>query len=133
MISSLKNFQFRCILSQITFFEAFCVASNPKHFFSLLLIAQELTFSPPTLRWYKFIDGSQRKSPVPLGERIKQVSGTLIIKNAMVDDSGKYLCVVNNSVSENSLFVRILNFKIRFELNLKFKNKNYQKILKFEL
>jgi hypothetical protein len=54
-------------------------------------------------RWYKFIEGSQRKSPVPLGDRIKQVSGTLIIKNAVVDDSGKYLCVVNNSVSAKNL------------------------------
>lgn len=48
-------------------------------------------------RWYKFIEGSLRKTPVPLGDRIKQVSGTLIIKNAVVEDSGKYLCVVNNS------------------------------------
>jgi hypothetical protein len=54
-------------------------------------------------RWYKFIEGSQRKSPVPLGDRIKQVSGTLIIKNAVVEDSGKYLCVVNNSVGGESV------------------------------
>lgn len=44
-----------------------------------------------------------RKSPVPLGDRIKQVSGTLIIKNAVVEDSGKYLCVVNNSVGGESV------------------------------
>jgi hypothetical protein len=44
-----------------------------------------------------------RKSPVPLGDRIKQVSGTLIIKNAAVEDSGKYLCVVNNSVGGESV------------------------------
>jgi hypothetical protein len=38
-----------------------------------------------------------------LGDRIKQVSGTLIIKNAAVEDSGKYLCVVNNSVGGESV------------------------------
>lgn len=38
-----------------------------------------------------------------LDERVKQVSGTLIIKDALVDDSGKYLCVVNNSVGGESV------------------------------
>lgn len=49
-------------------------------------------------RWYKFVEGTTRKLPVTLDERVKQVSGTLIIKEAKVEDSGKYLCVVNNSV-----------------------------------
>lgn len=49
-------------------------------------------------RWYKFIEGTTRKQPVTLDDRVKQVSGTLIIKEAKVEDSGKYLCVVNNSV-----------------------------------
>lgn len=34
---------------------------------------------------------------------MKQVSGTLIIKDAVVEDSGKYLCVVNNSVGGESV------------------------------
>lgn len=38
-----------------------------------------------------------------LNERVKQVSGTLIIKEARVEDSGKYLCVVNNSVGGESV------------------------------
>lgn len=38
-----------------------------------------------------------------LNDRIKQVGGTLIIKEAKVDDSGKYLCVVNNSVGGESV------------------------------
>lgn len=54
-------------------------------------------------RWYKFIEGTTRKQAVVLSDRIKQVSGTLIIKNAVVDDSGKYLCVVNNSVGGESV------------------------------
>jgi len=40
---------------------------------------------------------------VILDDRIKQVSGTLIIREAKVEDSGKYLCVVNNSVGGESV------------------------------
>ncbi|XP_008485545.2 Down syndrome cell adhesion molecule-like protein Dscam2, partial [Diaphorina citri] len=54
-------------------------------------------------RWFKFIEGSSRKVAVPLNDRVKQVSGTLIIKEAKVEDSGKYLCVVNNSVGGESV------------------------------
>ncbi|XP_049833937.1 Down syndrome cell adhesion molecule-like protein Dscam2 isoform X24 [Schistocerca gregaria] len=60
-------------------------------------------FPVPIYRWYKYIDGTTRKQPVILDERVKQVSGTLIIKEAKVDDSGKYLCVVNNSVGGESV------------------------------
>lgn len=38
-----------------------------------------------------------------MNDRVKQVSGTLIIKDAVIDDSGKYLCVVNNSVGGESV------------------------------
>lgn len=38
-----------------------------------------------------------------MNDRVKQVSGTLIIKDAVVEDSGKYLCVVNNSVGGESV------------------------------
>lgn len=38
-----------------------------------------------------------------MDDRVKQVSGTLIIKEAVVEDSGKYLCVVNNSVGGESV------------------------------
>ena len=34
---------------------------------------------------------------------VAQVGGTLIIKEAMVEDSGKYLCMVNNSVGGESV------------------------------
>lgn len=54
-------------------------------------------------RWYKFEEGSSRKRAVTLNERVKQVSGTLIIKEAVVADSGKYLCVVNNTVGGESV------------------------------
>ncbi|XP_059046534.1 cell adhesion molecule Dscam2 isoform X50 [Achroia grisella] len=69
--------------------------------FALLCPAQG--YPAPKFRWYKFIDGSTRKQPVTLNDRVKQVSGTLIIKEAKVEDSGKYLCVVNNSVGGESV------------------------------
>ncbi|XP_025202795.1 Down syndrome cell adhesion molecule-like protein Dscam2 isoform X46 [Melanaphis sacchari] len=60
-------------------------------------------YPAPSFRWYKFIEGSNKKQAVILDDRIKQVSGTLIIREAKVDDSGKYLCVVNNSVGGESV------------------------------
>ncbi|XP_076476986.1 Down syndrome cell adhesion molecule 1 isoform X33 [Bombus vancouverensis nearcticus] len=60
-------------------------------------------FPVPVFRWYKFIEGSSRRQPVQLNERVRQVSGTLIIREARVEDSGKYLCIVNNSVGGESV------------------------------
>ncbi|XP_076544938.1 Down syndrome cell adhesion molecule 1 isoform X9 [Osmia lignaria lignaria] len=54
-------------------------------------------------KWYKFIEGSSRRQPVQLNDRVRQVSGTLIIREARVEDSGKYLCIVNNSVGGESV------------------------------
>ncbi|XP_059046514.1 cell adhesion molecule Dscam2 isoform X31 [Achroia grisella] len=70
---------------------------------SVTLLCPAQAFPVPLSRWYKFIDGSTRKQPVTLNDRVKQVSGTLIIKEAKVEDSGKYLCVVNNSVGGESV------------------------------
>ncbi|XP_076265907.1 Down syndrome cell adhesion molecule 1 isoform X37 [Rhynchophorus ferrugineus] len=69
--------------------------------FALLCPAQ--AFPKPTFKWYKFIEGTSRKQAVTLDDRVKQVAGTLIIREAKVDDSGKYLCVVNNSVGGESV------------------------------
>ncbi|XP_050461767.1 cell adhesion molecule Dscam2 isoform X11 [Cataglyphis hispanica] len=57
----------------------------------------------PITRWYKFIEGTSRRQPVQLNDRVRQVSGTLIIREARVEDSGKYLCIVNNSVGGESV------------------------------
>nr|ACZ26466.1 Down syndrome cell adhesion molecule [Penaeus vannamei] len=56
----------------------------------------------PEYRWFKVSEGG-RKAAVELGDRVKQVGGTLIIREAKVEDSGKYLCVVNNSVGGESV------------------------------
>lgn len=60
-------------------------------------------FLSSAYRWYKFIEGSSRRQPVQLNDRVRQVSGTLIIREARVEDSGKYLCIVNNSVGGESV------------------------------
>ncbi|XP_022815084.1 Down syndrome cell adhesion molecule-like protein Dscam2 isoform X3 [Spodoptera litura] len=70
---------------------------------SLTMICPAQAFPIPVFRWYKFVEGTARKQPVTLDDRVKQVSGTLIIKEAKVEDSGKYLCVVNNSVGGESV------------------------------
>ncbi|XP_033350593.1 Down syndrome cell adhesion molecule-like protein Dscam2 isoform X27 [Bombus vosnesenskii] len=70
---------------------------------SVALTCSAQASPPPTHRWYKFIEGSSRRQPVQLNERVRQVSGTLIIREARVEDSGKYLCIVNNSVGGESV------------------------------
>uniref|UniRef100_A0A6P4EI55 Down syndrome cell adhesion molecule-like protein Dscam2 isoform X44 n=1 Tax=Drosophila rhopaloa TaxID=1041015 RepID=A0A6P4EI55_DRORH len=67
------------------------------------LLCPAQAYPVPFFRWYKFIEGTTRKQAVVLNDRVKQVSGTLIIKDAVVEDSGKYLCVVNNSVGGESV------------------------------
>uniref|UniRef100_A0A6P4ESS1 Down syndrome cell adhesion molecule-like protein Dscam2 isoform X17 n=1 Tax=Drosophila rhopaloa TaxID=1041015 RepID=A0A6P4ESS1_DRORH len=69
----------------------------------LALTCEAQSYPVPIFRWYKFIEGTTRKQAVVLNDRVKQVSGTLIIKDAVVEDSGKYLCVVNNSVGGESV------------------------------
>ncbi|XP_066244769.1 cell adhesion molecule Dscam1 isoform X33 [Euwallacea similis] len=69
----------------------------------IALLCQAQGFPTPSFRWYKFIEGTSRKQAVALNDRVKQVAGTLIIREAKVDDSGKYLCVVNNSVGGESV------------------------------
>ena len=49
------------------------------------------------------VHGNKNKKLVRLSERVKQVGGTLIIREARVEDSGKYLCMVNNSVGGESV------------------------------
>nr|NP_001036509.1 down syndrome cell adhesion molecule 1, isoform M [Drosophila melanogaster]ABI31060.1 down syndrome cell adhesion molecule 1, isoform M [Drosophila melanogaster] len=77
-------------------------AEVPKHG-DLSIFCPAQSYPVPAFRWYKFIEGTTRKQAVVLNDRVKQVSGTLIIKDAVVEDSGKYLCVVNNSVGGESV------------------------------
>nr|XP_015838883.1 PREDICTED: Down syndrome cell adhesion molecule isoform X11 [Tribolium castaneum] len=70
---------------------------------SSTLLCPAQSFPVPNYRWYKFVEGTTRKQAVTLNDRVKQVAGTLIIREAKVEDSGKYLCVVNNSVGGESV------------------------------
>ncbi|XP_072765907.1 Down syndrome cell adhesion molecule 1 isoform X49 [Anoplolepis gracilipes] len=70
---------------------------------SAVLPCPAQAYPVPSFRWYKFIEGTSRRQPVQLNERVRQVSGTLIIREARVEDSGKYLCIVNNSVGGESV------------------------------
>ncbi|XP_014598827.1 PREDICTED: Down syndrome cell adhesion molecule-like protein Dscam2 isoform X40 [Polistes canadensis] len=70
---------------------------------ALAMLCQAQANPLPVFRWYKFIEGSSRRQPVQLNDRVRQVSGTLIIREARVEDSGKYLCIVNNSVGGESV------------------------------
>ncbi|XP_071567219.1 Down syndrome cell adhesion molecule 1 isoform X10 [Temnothorax nylanderi] len=70
---------------------------------SVTLLCPVQGFPVPIQKWYKFIEGTSRRQPVQLNERVRQVSGTLIIREARVEDSGKYLCIVNNSVGGESV------------------------------
>ncbi|XP_060820218.1 cell adhesion molecule Dscam2 isoform X16 [Bombus pascuorum] len=70
---------------------------------TVVLFCPAQAYPVPSFRWYKFIEGSSRRQPVQLNERVRQVSGTLIIREARVEDSGKYLCIVNNSVGGESV------------------------------
>ncbi|XP_035731489.1 Down syndrome cell adhesion molecule-like protein Dscam2 isoform X16 [Vespa mandarinia] len=70
---------------------------------NIVIPCQGQAYPVPTFRWYKFIEGSSRRQPVQLNDRVRQVSGTLIIREARVEDSGKYLCIVNNSVGGESV------------------------------
>ncbi|XP_076374915.1 Down syndrome cell adhesion molecule 1 isoform X7 [Megalopta genalis] len=80
-------------------------STNPRAMLGTIttLLCPVQGFPVPAFRWYKFIEGSTRRQPVQLNERVRQVSGTLIIREARVEDSGKYLCIVNNSVGGESV------------------------------
>ncbi|XP_068899417.1 cell adhesion molecule Dscam1 isoform X13 [Tenebrio molitor] len=68
-----------------------------------VILCPVVGFPYPVFKWYKFVEGTTRKQAVTLNDRVKQVAGTLIIREARVEDSGKYLCVVNNSVGGESV------------------------------
>ncbi|XP_071522341.1 cell adhesion molecule Dscam1 [Panulirus ornatus] len=69
---------------------------------SFAVLCEAQGFPVPAFRWFKFSENG-RKAAVELDDRVKQVGGTLIIREAKVEDSGKYLCVVNNSVGGESV------------------------------
>ncbi|XP_061500110.1 cell adhesion molecule Dscam2 isoform X1 [Anopheles gambiae] len=60
----------------------------------------------PTYRWFKEV--KDQIMPLPLNERISIVSaGLLKIAKARLEDSGKYLCWVNNTAGEETIQVSL--------------------------
>ncbi|XP_055315262.1 cell adhesion molecule Dscam2 isoform X3 [Sitodiplosis mosellana] len=60
----------------------------------------------PTYRWFK--EENEQLTPLQLSERISMASaGLLKISKARLDDSGKYLCWVNNTAGEETIQVSL--------------------------
>ncbi|GBO05379.1 hypothetical protein AVEN_168077-2-1, partial [Araneus ventricosus] len=57
-------------------------------------------FPLPTYRWYRK-DGPLSASPLRLGHRREMAGGTLVLRNAEARDSGRYVCVLASSGSED--------------------------------
>ncbi|GFW88070.1 ig-like domain-containing protein [Trichonephila clavipes] len=57
-------------------------------------------FPLPTYRWYRK-ESSVSVAPVRLGHRREMVGGTLILRNAEIRDSGRYVCVLTSSGNED--------------------------------
>ncbi|XP_067138815.1 cell adhesion molecule Dscam1-like isoform X2 [Centruroides vittatus] len=55
-------------------------------------------FPIPSIRWYRLENGQLHV--ITLGRRFVQLDGTLILHQATIKDSGKYVCVANNSFGE---------------------------------
>lgn len=55
-------------------------------------------FPVPTHRWYKQESG--RTIGIVTSQRIFLMGGTLVFRRALVIDSGKYVCLVNNSIGQ---------------------------------
>lgn len=59
-------------------------------------------------RWYKLSGGTnESREPVTPGGRIDLVDGVLSIRRASVTDSGRYLCVANNSLASEPFTVTL--------------------------
>lgn len=58
--------------------------------------AVNVVFSTPIARWYVVRD--DHIQVVDIGGRVHQVGGSLYMDHTYVEDSGRYTCVVNNSV-----------------------------------
>ncbi|CAN7998394.1 unnamed protein product, partial [Ixodes hexagonus] len=58
-------------------------------------------FPVPSFSWYREVEG--RLVDLSLDQRTAQVDGSLFLSAPVVRDSGKYFCVVNNSVGEEQV------------------------------
>ncbi|KAG8200001.1 hypothetical protein JTE90_006239, partial [Oedothorax gibbosus] len=64
-------------------------------------------FPLPTYEWFKK-ETRDRLVPLQIGNRLLQLDGTLVLREARVEDSGHYLCKVLNSAGTDSAETEIL-------------------------
>ncbi|KAG0429933.1 hypothetical protein HPB47_023142, partial [Ixodes persulcatus] len=65
-------------------------------------------YSVPEYRWYKLSGGTnESREPLHQGGRFSVSGGTLSIRHAAVSDSGRYLCVANNSLASEPFTVTL--------------------------
>ncbi|XP_049955421.1 Down syndrome cell adhesion molecule-like protein Dscam2 [Schistocerca serialis cubense] len=55
-------------------------------------------FPLPSYTWFRSVRGRSAAVPPPGQSRVRQVGGSLYVGGALLRDSGRYVCVVNNSV-----------------------------------
>ena len=91
-----------CVVTLVTFCDEVQDVCDPGIGMTLPPIDFSSDAASRCRRWFKLGEGGDQ-TPVELGDRVRQVGGTLIIREARVEDSGKYLCVVNNSVGAESV------------------------------
>ncbi|XP_055948883.1 cell adhesion molecule Dscam2-like isoform X4 [Argiope bruennichi] len=60
----------------------------------------------PTHRWYKQESG--RTNAIVSSQRVFLMGGTLVFRRAIVMDSGKYVCLVNNSVGQERIETELI-------------------------
>ncbi|XP_064472281.1 cell adhesion molecule Dscam1-like [Ornithodoros turicata] len=65
-------------------------------------------YTVPQYTWYRLSGGTnESREPVQLGGRHGIQGGTLLIRHATIADSGKYVCVANNSLASEPFVVRL--------------------------
>ncbi|GFQ82593.1 down syndrome cell adhesion molecule-like protein Dscam2 [Trichonephila clavata] len=64
-------------------------------------------FPVPTYEWYRK-ENRDRLAPLQIGNRLLQLDGTLVLREARVEDSGQYVCKVQNTAGSDSAETEIL-------------------------
>ncbi|XP_054160537.1 cell adhesion molecule Dscam2-like [Oppia nitens] len=64
------------------------------------------SWPPPKYRWYKEEDTAL--SPVVMNTNIQQFDGTLLLSQVWPQDSGKWVCVANNTLGEERIVVKLV-------------------------
>ncbi|RWS11782.1 Down syndrome cell adhesion molecule-like protein Dscam2, partial [Dinothrombium tinctorium] len=68
-------------------------------------------FPVPSFSWFRWDPNSplaDNMSPIRYTHRVMQLQGVLIIRQASLSDSGRYRCVVNNSVGSESIETELI-------------------------